>query len=165
MQSLNNWEVLEVPVLKLNILPQSWETPWLSPVPVLNLNYSGDDSHLCASSYEFSLHLGLLSFLVFICFLFFWFVGIFFPHTAHHFFKFSLIPKVETENEIMWLDNSLGALILSKQDFHMETGKKWTRYKLLPVPPTENHEPFSGSLHIPWGSRLCVLKRFRPPVV
>ena len=159
MQSLNHREVQEAPVLKLKTLPQSWETPWLSHVPVLNLNYSGGDSCLCVSSYEFHLHLGLLSFLVFICFLFFWLQGFFSPHTVHHLKKILLNPKGwDTKWKYVTFDNWLAALILSKQDFHMETGKKWTRCKLLPIPPTENHEPFSGSLHTPWGSRLCGLK-------
>lgn len=46
------------------------------------------------------------------------------------------------------LDNSLGALTLSKQDLHMEQGgsEQDTNHNLS---PTQNLEPFSGSPHTP----------------
>lgn len=61
------------------------------------------------------------------------------------------------------LDNSLGALTLSKQDLHMEQeGSEWnTNHN---PSPTQNLEPFSGSPHTPWGNILlaCSLERFWP---
>lgn len=108
---------------------------------------------LCLSSSEFYHYLGLLSLLVFICY--------FVPHHHHHrsqcytpSFQIPLNPKdLDKKWKYITLDNSLGALILSKQDLHMETGRKWTRHKLQPLSP-KNLELFSGSPHTPWANRL-----------
>lgn len=78
---------LEAPVLKLEILPGVSK---LSQVLVLTLNYIQWSYFLFfVSPSEFCHHFMLLSLLGFIGFLF-CFV---FAHTAHHSFKFSLLPK------------------------------------------------------------------------